>query len=76
MLRPPWKENARVVLLHKQSTKFNFGSFVYARFEVLPYKNIREAKILKNNMWDKFILTWHAFSSHGQELFRNLLETQ
>ena len=27
-------------------------------------------------MGEKFNLTWHTFSSHGQELFKNLLETQ
>ena len=27
-------------------------------------------------MGEKFNLSWHTFSSHGQELFRNLLETQ
>ena len=27
-------------------------------------------------MGEKFTLTWHTFSTHGQELFKNLLETQ
>ena len=27
-------------------------------------------------MGEKFNLTWHTFSSHGQEVFKNLLETQ
>ena len=27
-------------------------------------------------MGEKFNLTWHSFSSHGQELFKNLLDTQ
>ena len=27
-------------------------------------------------MGEKFKLTWHAFSSHGQKLFKNLLDTQ
>ena len=27
-------------------------------------------------MKEKFNLTWHTFSVHGQELFKNLLETQ
>ena len=27
-------------------------------------------------MGEKFNLTWHAFTSHAQDLFQNLLETQ
>ena len=27
-------------------------------------------------MGEKFNLTWHTFSSHGKELFKNLMETQ
>ena len=27
-------------------------------------------------MGDKFDLTWHTFSTHGQDLFKNLMETQ
>ena len=27
-------------------------------------------------MGEKFNLTWHTFSSHGQELFKDLLESQ
>merc|ERR1712189_119239 len=27
-------------------------------------------------MGEKFNLTWHTFSSHGQDLFKNLMETQ
>ena len=27
-------------------------------------------------MGEKFKLTWHTFSSHGQELFKNLMEPQ
>ena len=27
-------------------------------------------------MGEKFRLMWHTYTTHGQELFRNLLETQ
>merc|ERR1719342_777295 len=49
---------------------FNFGILIQSKCRM------RKQILALSNMGEKFNLTWHTFSSHGKDLFRNLIETQ
>ena len=54
--------------------KFIFGILILREIEVLNRKKCQI--IVTGEMGEKFILTWHTFLSHGQEVFKNLMENQ
>merc|ERR1719342_2054913 len=49
---------------------FNFGILIQSKCRM------RKQILALSNMGEKFNLTWHTFTSHGQDLFKNLFESQ